>query len=248
MSGSTQAPALLAGRSAHGQGAVAGRPQPDHELRAQHGHHRRHHRRLRGYRLGGALLHAQGRVRPEPRLGHRHRADRHPDRPDHAGLRLEAAAGPYRHAGDCSMAGGCSCCCWRVLPAPGGRTPSRWRWAFRVPGAEARVGIAVLNEWLLGIVANYAATFDWIKNAAFYALMLPLRIGIKGCATPAVWGFELTPGLVALPMLRRVLGVGGSWRRRASAGGRRLPSSRSGSFSSSALPDCPGRSSSPCSG
>ncbi len=71
-------------------------------------------------------------------------------------------------------------------------------WAQDAPGAEARVGIALLNDWLLVIVKNYAAIFDWLKNAAFYALLLPVRIGIKGCATPAVWGFELTPGLIAL--------------------------------------------------
>jgi glycine betaine/proline transport system permease protein len=69
-------------------------------------------------------------------------------------------------------------------------------WAYDVPGAEARVGLAVVNERLLGFVRDYAALFDWLKNAAFYGLMLPLRIGIKGCATPAVWGIVLTPGLV----------------------------------------------------
>lgn len=70
-------------------------------------------------------------------------------------------------------------------------------WAYDVPGAEARVIFAKLDEALLAFVRDYAGVFNWIKNAAFYCLMLPLRIGIKGCATPAVWGVVLTPALIA---------------------------------------------------
>ena len=57
-----------------------------------HGHRRRHHRRFRGYRLGGALLDAQGRVRPEHPRWPGHRAARHPYRPPHH--RLRPGAGP----------------------------------------------------------------------------------------------------------------------------------------------------------
>jgi glycine betaine/proline transport system permease protein len=77
-----------------------------------------------------------------------------------------------------------------------------------VPGAEARVGIVVVNQWLLGIVRDHVAVLDGIKNAAFYCLMLPLRIGIKGCATPAVWGVTLTPLAIAA-YAAAVLGLAG---------------------------------------
>lgn len=55
-----------------------------------------------------------------------------------------------------------------------------------------------LNATLLASVAQHAAIFEWVRNAVLYCLMLPLRIGISGSATPAIWGFELTPALVIL--------------------------------------------------
>jgi glycine betaine/proline transport system permease protein len=57
---------------------------------AQHGHHRRGHRRLQRHRLGAPEHVAQGAVRPEPALRHRHRADRHGARPHQQRLRPTA--------------------------------------------------------------------------------------------------------------------------------------------------------------
>src|SRR5690606_8902395 len=36
---------------------------------------------------------------------------------------------------------------------------------------------------------------DGIRNGVLYALLLPLRVGIAGAATPAIWGFAWTPAL-----------------------------------------------------
>lgn len=93
--------------------------------------------------------------------------------------------------------------------------------AFEVPGGEARVGVVVLNQWLLGVVRDYAAIFDWIKNAAFYSLMLPMRIGIRGCATPAVWGVTLSPLIIAAyaaAVLALALLAAARWGWRAAIG------------------------------
>jgi glycine betaine/proline transport system permease protein len=94
-------------------------------------------------------------------------------------------------------------------------------WAYAVPGSEARVVFAKLDEVLLGFVKDYAGVFNAIKNAAFYCLMLPLRIGIKGCATPAVWGIMLTPALIAAyagGVLALAALVGARWSWRAAIG------------------------------
>lgn len=73
-----------------------------------------------------------------------------------------------------------------------------WQY-WSLPGAgmssvgESRIWIGGLNKFLLEFVALYGEIFDAIRNAAFYALILPLRVGIFGAATPAIWGFSLTP-------------------------------------------------------
>ena len=55
----------------------------------------------------------------------------------------------------------------------------------------------MLDASLLTFVAASAPVFAAIRDAVTYSLMLPLRIGIIGAATPVVWGFALTPVLVA---------------------------------------------------
>ena len=54
-----------------------------------------------------------------------------------------------------------------------------------------------LDQSLLGFVTHMAWFFEALRNGVSYGLMLPLRIGIVGAASPAVWGFALTPLLVA---------------------------------------------------
>ena len=65
-----------------------------------------------------------------------------------------------------------------------------------LPGAESRLGIAALNQWLNGFVSLHSDTLDAFKNSVLYVLMLPLRIGVIGSATPYIWGVELTAPMV----------------------------------------------------
>ncbi|MGN6305391.1 MAG: ABC transporter permease [Mesorhizobium sp.] len=64
-----------------------------------------------------------------------------------------------------------------------------------LPGAGLRGQAGFVNQWLLGIVRDYGWLFDGIRNSVLYALLLPLRVGIAGAATPAIWGFAWTPAL-----------------------------------------------------
>ena len=70
------------------------------------------------------------------------------------------------------------------------------------PGADflpARLGsdiARVLDAGLLTFVNATAPFFAALRNGVTYTLMLPLRIGLAGAASPAVWGFALTPPLL----------------------------------------------------
>jgi len=72
-----------------------------------------------------------------------------------------------------------------------------WPQGLPMPGAEVRLQASVLNQWLLGVVRDYATVFNGIRNGALYGLVLPLRVGISGSATPYIWGFSLTPMMIA---------------------------------------------------
>lgn len=67
-----------------------------------------------------------------------------------------------------------------LLPAAMGRAVARW-----------------LDRMLLDFVAATNAIFDAFHDALTYGVMLPLRIGFAGTATPVVWGFALAPWMVA---------------------------------------------------
>jgi glycine betaine/proline transport system permease protein len=62
-----------------------------------------------------------------------------------------------------------------------------------LPSTGLRMQMGAVNQWLLGLVRDYAWFFDGVRNSVLYCLLLPLRIGILGSATPAIWGFALTP-------------------------------------------------------
>lgn len=64
-----------------------------------------------------------------------------------------------------------------------------------MPGASARVYVSALNQALLAFVRDYAGVFNGIRNGALYGLILPLRVGVAGSATPAIWGFALSPAM-----------------------------------------------------
>jgi len=69
--------------------------------------------------------------------------------------------------------------------------------AALLPNIGLRLEMGAVNQWLLGLVRDHASVFDGIRNAVLYCLLLPLRIGISGAATPAIWGFSLSPPALA---------------------------------------------------
>ncbi|UCI32265.1 ABC transporter permease [Mesorhizobium sp. B4-1-4] len=66
-----------------------------------------------------------------------------------------------------------------------------------LPATGLRMQVGGVNQWLLGLVRDYAWFFDHVRNSVLYCLLLPLRIGISGAATPTLWGFALSPSMAA---------------------------------------------------
>jgi glycine betaine/proline transport system permease protein len=62
-----------------------------------------------------------------------------------------------------------------------------------LPSTGLRMRVGPVNQWLLGLVRDYAWFFDGLRNSVLYCLLLPLRIGISGAAVPAIWGFTFSP-------------------------------------------------------
>ncbi|MER9234557.1 ABC transporter permease subunit [Mesorhizobium sp. M0622] len=62
-----------------------------------------------------------------------------------------------------------------------------------LPATGLRMQVGGVNQWLLGLVRDYAWFFDGLRNGVLYCLLLPLRIGIAGAAVPAIWGVTLSP-------------------------------------------------------
>lgn len=92
-----------------------------------------------------------------------------------------------------------------------------WPEATLLPQSGLRGHAGEANKWLLGLVRDYGWLFDGIRNGTLYALLLPLRIGISGAASPAIWGFALTPALtlayaVAVAAASLTLGRRFGWR------------------------------------
>ncbi|PTE07097.1 ABC transporter permease [Mesorhizobium helmanticense] len=81
-----------------------------------------------------------------------------------------------------------------MIAAAGLAITIRFLWPDQtlLPSTGLRTQMGVVNQWLLGLVRDYAWFFDGVRNSVLYCLLLPLRIGISGAATPAIWGFALT--------------------------------------------------------
>ncbi|CDX41910.1 Glycine betaine/proline ABC transporter, permease protein [Mesorhizobium plurifarium] len=69
--------------------------------------------------------------------------------------------------------------------------------ATLLPQTGLRMQMGTVNEWLLGLVRDYAWFFNGVRNAVLYCLLLPMRVGISGSATPVMWGFSLPPSVLA---------------------------------------------------
>ncbi|TPI20556.1 ABC transporter permease subunit [Mesorhizobium sp. B4-1-1] len=70
--------------------------------------------------------------------------------------------------------------------------------ATLLPETGLRMQMGAVNQWLLGLVRDYAWFFNDVRNAVLYCLLLPMRVGISGAATPALWGFTLPPPVLAV--------------------------------------------------
>ena len=55
-----------------------------------------------------------------------------------------------------------------------------------------------LNDVIVYILQTCGGLLSWIRDQFLLFLLLPLRNGIAAVATPKLWGFTLTPSLVAL--------------------------------------------------
>ncbi|WP_112310614.1 ABC transporter permease [Pseudogemmobacter bohemicus] len=61
-----------------------------------------------------------------------------------------------------------------------------------LPDEEGQRWLRRLDAWLLGFVAWSAPVFAVLRNAITYGVMLPMRLGFSGAASPMVWGFALS--------------------------------------------------------
>jgi len=54
-----------------------------------------------------------------------------------------------------------------------------------------------MNDALEWVVVNGREWIEGIKNAAFFFVMLPIKIGLSDAVSPFTWGFAMTPALTA---------------------------------------------------
>lgn len=71
-----------------------------------------------------------------------------------------------------------------------------WPDASLLPQSGLKAHMNMVNRWLTALVRDFGWAFEGLKHAVLYSLILPLRLGIAGVATPAVWGVTPTPALI----------------------------------------------------
>lgn len=67
-----------------------------------------------------------------------------------------------------------------------------------LPQALGRSLAEAMNSGLMRLIAAGAGVFEALRGAVTFGMMLPLRVGIGGAASPAIWGFS---GGIWLPAL-----------------------------------------------
>ncbi|VDC25184.1 Glycine betaine/carnitine transport permease protein GbuB [Pseudogemmobacter humi] len=83
-----------------------------------------------------------------------------------------------------------------------------------LPGDAGQRALRRLDGWLLEFVTWSAPFFAVLRNVITWGVMLPLRLGFSGSASPMVWGFALTPGVtLAYAGASAALALGLGWRR-----------------------------------
>ena len=87
-----------------------------------------------------------------------------------------------------------------------------------LPGDAGQHWLRRLDGWLLDFVAWSAPFFGVLRNAITYGVMLPMRLGFSGSASPMVWGFALTPAIIAAYVLASAAVALGLGRRRPARG------------------------------
>lgn len=82
-----------------------------------------------------------------------------------------------------------------------------------LPGEQGQRWLRQLDGWLLDFVGWSAPFFAVLRNAINYGVMLPMRIGFSGSASPMVWGFALTPWITAAyALVAAVIVLALGWR------------------------------------
>lgn len=87
-----------------------------------------------------------------------------------------------------------------------------------LPGDRVQMAFRSLDRWLLDFVAWSAPVFAAFRNAITYGVMLPMRLGFSGSASPMVWGFHLTPAVVLSYVALALVLAGLAFRRDPRAG------------------------------
>lgn len=87
-----------------------------------------------------------------------------------------------------------------------------------LPDTTARVLTRWVDELLLAFVSAASPLLASVENAITYGLLLPLRIGFAGSASPLVWGFAFEPWM-AVVYAAVVLGAAAAVARLSRAAG-----------------------------
>lgn len=151
----------------------------------EHGDHCLDHRRVGGYRLGGALHHAQGVVRRSLPRRHRHRPHCHGTGPDHGGscqsrprfAWLQRAIGRQEPPPLPGAGVGRGLCHPRPVHAGSGRM---------APGL-ALFPAKPIDGAISAFVVAFKGWIELVKKGAFYYVMMPVRLGLEGTVKPATW-------------------------------------------------------------
>ena len=55
---------------------------------------------------------------------------------------------------------------------------------------------SIISDGLDSFIFNFGTQVDYLKQIAFFFIMLPVKIGLQFSVSPYTWGFELTPTLI----------------------------------------------------
>lgn len=88
-----------------------------------------------------------------------------------------------------------------------------WSTGTPLPDALGRTLSGFINSQLMDAIAAGAGFFEALRKSITFGMMLPLRVGVGGAASPLIWGFS---GGIWLPTLFTILSGAAAalaWRR-----------------------------------